>query len=204
MEEHVETKKRRIKMAKEVFVMGTKFYLDNPFNGEQKDGAQEITCNGWHFSQVNGFTLVEEVGSDVYYKFPSKDGVICVSNKRALNKVVYYRKKSLYLFLTENKIKTIHRDNPNTVYHNTGGDFRLVTDGRVVNEKINFSKVIGTHSSQHYSVKFEIADASFAILTKKQRTVLNTREPIEKVQKIINKHKEEIKSDQNCIVMLQK
>ena len=66
MEEHVETKKRRIKMAKEVFVMGTKFYLDNPFNGEQKDGVQEITCNGWHFSQVNGFTLVEEVGSDVY------------------------------------------------------------------------------------------------------------------------------------------
>lgn len=58
--------------------------------------------------------------------------------------------------------------------------------------------------SQHYSVKFEIADASFAILTQKQRTVLNTREPIEKVQKIINKHKEEIKKDQNCIVMLQK
>lgn len=29
-------------MAKEVFVMGTKFYLDNPFNGEQKDGAQRL------------------------------------------------------------------------------------------------------------------------------------------------------------------
>ena len=94
-------------MTKEVFIANGKFYLENPFkkNNKQNEtlGKASLLCNGWRFSQVNNFTLVEEIDSDIYYKFPSKDGVICICGKQVTNKVVYYRKKSLYLFLKENK-----------------------------------------------------------------------------------------------------
>lgn len=104
-----------MRMTKEVFIANGKFYLENPFkkNNKQNEtvGKASLLCNGWRFRQVNNFTLVEEIDSDIYYKFPSKDGVICICGKQVTNKVVYYRKKSLYLFLKENKITTIQRCN---------------------------------------------------------------------------------------------
>ena len=192
-------------MTKEVFVLDGKFYLTNPFekdnersktkrhessitNRDSLTGRSSLVCNGWHFSQVNHFTLVEEVGSDVYYKFPSKDGVVFVCDKQVKNKVVYYRKKNLYLFLKENKITTIQKNNPNTVYYSTSNDFKLITDGFIEESIVDFSKVIGIHSEQNYKIKYCVSKASFVVLATKRRTVLYTENSLDKIQDLVKKY----------------
>ena len=195
-------------MTKEVFVANGKFYLENPFKknkiGDKEIGKVSLVCNSWHFSQVNNFTLVEEVGSDVYYKFSSKDGVICVCDKQVKNKVVYYRKKSLYLFLKENKITTIQRSNPNTVYYSTSNNFKLVTDGFAEENIVSFSKVIGIHSKQDFKVSYCVSKASFVILSMNHKTILYTEENIDKVQSLLKKYKKKFKMTNNGVIALNK
>lgn len=196
-----------MRMTKEVFIANGKFYLKNPFkkNNKQNEtvGKASLLCNGWRFSQVNNFTLVEEIDSDIYYKFPSKDGVICICGKQVTNKVVYYRKKSLYLFLKENKITTIQRCNPNTIYYSTSNDFRIVTDGVVKENIINFSKVMGIHNKQDFEISHCVSKASFVILSTKHKTILYTEESVDKVQALLKKYKEKLKIT-NTVVELHK
>ena len=187
-------------MTKEVFIENDKFYLNNPFKKSNKEeGKTSLICNGWCFSQVNNFTLVEEVNSDVYYKFPNKDGVIYVCDEQVKNKVVYYRKKNLYLFLKENKITTIQKCNPNKVYYSTSNDFRIVTDGLIKESIVDFSKVIGIHSEQSYKIGYEVSKANFVILTTKHKTILYTEENIDKIQNTLKKFKKEVNQEGNVV-----
>ena len=108
-----------------------------------------------------------------------------------------------YLFLKENKITTIQRCNPNTIYYSTSNDFRIVTDGVVKENIINFSKVMGIHNKQDFEISHCVSKASFVILSTKHKTILYTEESVDKVQALLKKYKEKLKIT-NTVVELHK
>lgn len=89
------------------------------------------------------------------------------------------------------------------LYYSTSNDFRIVTDGVVKENIINFSKVMGIHNKQDFEISHCVSKASFVILSTKHKTILYTEESVDKVQALLKKYKEKLKIT-NTVVELHK
>lgn len=176
-------------MIEIVFVKNRKFYLEDPFIEVEKEHKPlaQIFLKDWKISSIGNYTVVKNIATKIYYKYPRKDGVIYVSDK-----VVFYRKKPLYLFMRDYHFDTLKYRNPNDFYSFTDSSFKLITDGTVDGGIEKYDSENGT--VKEFLANYDVKNATYVITRNQHKTVLNTLQSIDVLGKVFFKHKKEIVS----------